>query len=305
MCKRDSRLLVIRPSVIGPSIREPFRFYEARCSAPITTVFTAFALCTSGSMVCSSRLPNPESQSIVDEIPVDIVVNRIIVHAAAGSSGCVHAVAGPRCQHALGVIWSQAMSIRRLPWTPSREWRNVDWKSEDVHPILRQFVIVGSNFLFEDDKTRELTQSLSGQDKATADALKKNFPLFLQSPDALPHAQDRLEAIRNQAQYVFKKQGLPQWLSHVLLSSASDETSLLKAENWKIWFSIAATVTTLFLGLWIQSRRTDIMAWCQRLSRDFSGLISGAIHASLHLLKGFTLACVPKPHHIEFRWPLL
>lgn len=39
-------------------------------------------------------LMDPWKNTTLDEVPVDVVVNRLVAHIAFGSDGCVHAVSG-------------------------------------------------------------------------------------------------------------------------------------------------------------------------------------------------------------------
>ena len=71
-------LLIIRPSILGPALKDPYPYYEIRGSAPATNFLAAVVASPSLQVTFSSRFEDPMQQATLDEIPVDIVVNRIL-----------------------------------------------------------------------------------------------------------------------------------------------------------------------------------------------------------------------------------
>jgi fatty acyl-CoA reductase len=208
------QLLIIRPSVIGPALREPYPYYEIRGSAPATSLLAAFVLCTSLSMTLASPFDDPATQSILDEVPVDVVVNRILVHTAIRTSGCVHAVAGKRGVRTFGDIWEKAMQMRALPWTPVLKWKNTDWHSTELHPIARTFKIIGgTSYVFEDTKTHEVWRSSMSIDD------RIRFPLFLETCKDIEDIEKRKSGVRRQIVWFFGRRGYPQYLVSMFLTT--------------------------------------------------------------------------------------
>lgn len=207
------QLLIIRPSIIGPALREPYPYYEIRGSAPATSLLAACVLCTSLSITWASPFDDPAAQSILDEVPVDVVVNRILVHTALRSRGCVHAVAGKRGARTFGDIWEKAMQMRALPWTPILRWKNTDWHSKELHPIARMFKIVGTSYVFDDSKTLEVwhsSMSIGDRDR---------FPLFLETCKDNEDIEKRQSGVRRQIMWFFGRRGYPQYLVSILLTT--------------------------------------------------------------------------------------
>ena len=221
--KGSSSLLILRPSIIGPAHRDPYPYYEIRSSAPATSVCAAFLASLSFNMRFASRFPDPYYQSTFDEVPVDIVVNRLLMHLSRRSTGCVHAVAGQRARISFASLWERAMSERRLPWIPRLVWKNVDWKDQGLHPIARAFVIVGTSFLFEDTKVDRLWKDMT-------EGEKKDFPLWSESPRGDQDKAMRVAAVRGVLQKWVAKHGMSDWVVDVLLKRPGDT-----GKWWLLW----------------------------------------------------------------------
>jgi fatty acyl-CoA reductase len=208
------QLLIIRPSIIGPALREPYPYYEIRGSAPATSLLAACVLCTSLSMTWASPFDDPAAQSIIDEVPVDVVVNRILVHTAVRTRGCIHAVAGRRGVRTFGDIWDKAMQMRALPWTPVLKWKSIDWHSAELHPIARMFKIAGgTSYVFEDTKSVDVWHS----SMSFVDQIR--FPLFLETCKDIEDLEKRKLGVRRQMVWFFGRRGYPKYLVSMLLTT--------------------------------------------------------------------------------------
>ena len=53
----------------------------------------------------STRLENPGTESTFDDVPVDVVVDRLLAHLVKTSSTIVHAVGGKRSRYTFEVHW--------------------------------------------------------------------------------------------------------------------------------------------------------------------------------------------------------
>ncbi|KXG54638.1 Male sterility, NAD-binding [Penicillium griseofulvum] len=151
------KLLILRPSVIGPAQNFPVPGYNVPLSSPTTMIAAVLALSPAGSPIIGTRAGHP-SQVSFDEVPVDVVVDRLIAHLAMGTNGCVHAVSGKRARHQATNWWKSVISIRLLPGKLDLNWEDLDWKSDEQHPLAQLYVIFGSSFGFHDDKTVSLSR---------------------------------------------------------------------------------------------------------------------------------------------------
>lgn len=200
---QSQKLLIVRPSIIGPALAEPFPYYGTLGSVPGTAFMSGLVLTTSLNMTFASPFDDPDTQSNIDEVPVDIVVNRIVTHTAAGSTGCVHAVAGKEGRRTFKAAWDIAMKLRALPWTPGLTWKTIDWGCEEVHAVPRIFKVFGTSYLFDQSKTDALWE------KGMTLEERLNFPLYLRSPRETEDLGERCTAVRDQITWLFGRKKIP------------------------------------------------------------------------------------------------
>ncbi|KAK2756136.1 putative secondary metabolism biosynthetic enzyme [Arachnomyces sp. PD_36] len=87
--ERSFPILIVRPSLLGPAIRDPHPGYGADGTIPVHSfIQTLVGSRDYGPFQLADTLPK---QRIVDEIPVDLVANTCLVHLALGTTGIVHA----------------------------------------------------------------------------------------------------------------------------------------------------------------------------------------------------------------------
>ncbi|KAB8254490.1 male sterility protein-domain-containing protein [Aspergillus pseudonomiae] len=161
------RLLIIRPSIIGPAQNFPFAGFNVPMSSPSTMLAAGFALSLGRTVTVATNIPDKASEIYYDEVPVDVVVDRLLAHLAMGTTGCVHAVSGKRAPLRLTDWWQSVARLRRLPWELRLNLRELDWKSHKQHALARLYVLMGSSFLFSDQKTIELSEHPSVQECET------------------------------------------------------------------------------------------------------------------------------------------
>lgn len=153
-----AKLLIVRPSIIGPAQHFPFPGYNAPLSCPSTMLAAVIGLSLNWKATIGTKAIHNSSQLSSDEVPVDVVVDRLLAHLAMGTDGCIHAVSGKRARHQFVEWWQSASKLRRLPWKCRLNLKDLDWKSPEQHPIARLYVILGSSFCFSEDKTIKLSQ---------------------------------------------------------------------------------------------------------------------------------------------------
>lgn len=162
----DKTVLIFRPSCIGPAESRPHPFYEIPGSSPGTTFFGALMAMPPTKFIISTNLSDPGAATL-DETPVDMVVNRLIVHVARGSSGCVHAVAGIEGGQNIEAIIQAASKFRRRWWgCPELVWSYDHWKSDKQSALAKIFVILGSSFAFDECKTERLWDMMSDYERS-------------------------------------------------------------------------------------------------------------------------------------------
>lgn len=155
----QDKLLILRPSIIGPAQNFPVPGYNVPLSSPSTLIAAVLALIPGGMALVATRAVGQSSQISIDEVPVDVVADRLLAHLAVGTNGCVHAVSGKRGRHQFINWWDSAVSLRRLPRNIDLYWKDLDWKSDEQHWLAQFYVILGSSFEFYEDKTVALSQN--------------------------------------------------------------------------------------------------------------------------------------------------
>ncbi|KAH8675176.1 male sterility protein-domain-containing protein [Ilyonectria robusta] len=157
----DKNVLIFRPSCIGPAESRPHAFYEIPGSSPGTTFFGALMALPPTKFTFSTTLTDPGAATL-DETPVDMLVNRLIVHVARGSNGCVHAVAGIKGEQNIEAIIQAASEFRRSWWgRPELVWTHDHWKSDKQSALAKLSVILGSSFAFDESKTERIWDTMS------------------------------------------------------------------------------------------------------------------------------------------------
>lgn len=160
-------LMIFRPSCISPAESKPYPYYEMMGSAPSTMFFASILMSSPLSDVNYSTYLDGSNPPTTDEIPVDIVVNRLICHVAFETSGCVHAVNGIDNYPSIQEVWETVTRFRRWWWgRPKLIWLEEDWHSDKISEAARLFVILGCSFRFEDDKTKSIYGRMSEEQRS-------------------------------------------------------------------------------------------------------------------------------------------
>jgi hypothetical protein len=158
------KILIIRPSIVGPAEDFPFHGFTTSNPTLSTACAAAYALHPGRKMLLATRCENPDQDATIDEVPVDVVVDRLLLHTSFGTSGCVHAVSGEKRRLHLEDWWNAFKNERRLPWKVKPVWTKEDWHSSNLHHMARDFKIIGTSFAFAEDKTDQVAETLGSKE---------------------------------------------------------------------------------------------------------------------------------------------
>jgi fatty acyl-CoA reductase len=168
---REDQLLLFRPSCFGPAQQEPFPHFEVAGSSPVTTAMCAIISSLPVKERCRSNLADP-SKSTIDEVPVDVVVNRLIAHIAFGTSGCVHAVAGASGRRSFPDMYNAIARRRRTWWWhPTIRWCEDSTDSGNICVLSRLYRTLGCSYLFREEKTERIWALMSPE-------MREEWPLW-------------------------------------------------------------------------------------------------------------------------------
>lgn len=153
---REQQLLILRPSCFAPAQQEPYPHFEVPGSTPVTTAMCAIIASKPTKARCSSNLADP-SKSTIDEVPVDIVVNRLVAHIVFGTYGCVHAVSGASGCRSFPDMYNAIARLRRpWWWHPTLSWCNDDADPSSLCRLSRFYKILGCSYEFRQEKTEKV-----------------------------------------------------------------------------------------------------------------------------------------------------
>ncbi|GIZ44429.1 hypothetical protein CKM354_000762700 [Cercospora kikuchii] len=171
----EHALMIFRPSIFGPAEREPFPQFEVAGSAPGSSML-AFILASPPARARFACHISDPANAKFDEIPIDIVVNRLLVHIAYGSSGCVHAVSGPLGSTPFAETFKAVVKFRPWWWgKPKVKWCKADKDAAKACFMSKVWMILGCSFSFSEKKTQDLWLSMD-------DATRANWPLWRSRP---------------------------------------------------------------------------------------------------------------------------
>ncbi|KAJ6003401.1 hypothetical protein N7451_005948 [Penicillium sp. IBT 35674x] len=82
-------ILLLRPTIFGQAIRDPYPLYGLENSTPMNKFFQLFMKDSGATQIWHSAKGYSTGANIIDEIPVDFVANACLLHAAARTTGIV------------------------------------------------------------------------------------------------------------------------------------------------------------------------------------------------------------------------
>jgi fatty acyl-CoA reductase len=167
----EAQLLLFRPSCFAPAQQEPLPDFEVAGSAPVTTAMCAIIASPPTKARCTSNLADP-SKSTIDEVPVDVVVNRLVAHIAFGTSGAVHAVAGASGRRSFPDMYNAIARLRRAWWWhPEIRWCDESADPGKICALSKLYKILGCSYLFREEKTERIWQLMSPE-------MRETWPLY-------------------------------------------------------------------------------------------------------------------------------
>ncbi|KAJ7887253.1 male sterility protein-domain-containing protein [Mycena olivaceomarginata] len=147
-------LLIVRPACIAPAISQPHPYYIRPGSCPMSTYIRQYLMAPDSGVVQVS--PKHQSGSnIVDEIPVDLVANLILLHTMRGRIGIVHACSQSYVPRSLSQLHGTILA-HISPHMPRDEFEYTSDCSMVEGDYARFWGIMGRDWHFSNGASEEL-----------------------------------------------------------------------------------------------------------------------------------------------------
>ncbi|KAJ6541373.1 NAD-binding domain 4 protein [Mycena capillaripes] len=174
-------LLIIRPTCIAPAISQPYPYYNRRGSCPMSTYIRQYMTAPDSGVIHVSP-ENPGGSNIVDEIPVDLVANLILLHIIQGSTGIFHAGAESYVPRTLAQLHNTICA--HIPrGVPPNAFRYVSDGGLEEGRYAEFWGILGKNWRFSNAGSRSLAQ------------VKGALSMVLEGHDAAAFMEKRVKLI--------------------------------------------------------------------------------------------------------------
>ncbi|KAJ5505239.1 Male sterility, NAD-binding [Penicillium expansum] len=152
-------ILLLRPTIFGPAFRHPYPLYGSEDSTPLTK-FTRLWFSDRGStQVWHATEGYQTGTNILDEIPVDLVANSCLLHAAARTTGIVQV--GSQLYHPITFDEVFRLGLENATPAAQREFPKIIFTEDRSTPqcFLAELIQVGTrNWLFDCGRSYWLKQ---------------------------------------------------------------------------------------------------------------------------------------------------
>ena len=82
-------MMLVRPTTVGPAVKEPFEFYGPEGSMPIDTMYSRMMWPIGGLDVWHAASGSTSGSNNWDEVPVDVIANLMLLHVMLNTRGVV------------------------------------------------------------------------------------------------------------------------------------------------------------------------------------------------------------------------
>ncbi|OQE43147.1 hypothetical protein PENCOP_c003G07231 [Penicillium coprophilum] len=152
-------ILLLRPTIFGPAFRNPYPLYGSEDSTPLTK-FTRLWFSDRGTtQVWHATEGYQTGTNILDEIPVDLVANACLLHAAARTTGIVQV--GSQLYHPITFDDVFRLGFENATPAMQREFPKIMFTQDRTMPqcFLAELIQVGTrNWLFDCGRSYWLKQ---------------------------------------------------------------------------------------------------------------------------------------------------
>ncbi|KAJ5779866.1 Male sterility NAD-binding [Penicillium paradoxum] len=152
-------ILLLRPTIFGPSFRHPYPLYGSEDSTPLTKFTKLWFSDRGATQVWHATEGYETGTNIIDEIPVDLVANACLLHAAARTTGIVQV--GSQLYHPITFDEVFRMGQENAAPAVQRDFPKIIFTQDRSTPqcFLAELIQVGTrNWLFDCGRSYWLKQ---------------------------------------------------------------------------------------------------------------------------------------------------
>ncbi|KAI3147790.1 hypothetical protein CBS147325_4068 [Penicillium roqueforti] len=152
-------ILLLRPTIFGPALRYPYSLYGPEDSTPLNKFTRLWFSDRGATQVWHATEGYKTGANILDEIPVDLVANACLLHAAARTTGIVQI--GSQLYHPITFDKIFRMGLENATPAAQREFPKIIFTEDRSTPqcFLAELIQVGTrNWLFDCGRSYWLKQ---------------------------------------------------------------------------------------------------------------------------------------------------
>ncbi|KAJ5503797.1 Male sterility NAD-binding [Penicillium fimorum] len=153
-------VLLLRPTIFGPAFRHPYPLYGSEDSTPLSKFTRLWFSDRGATQVWHATEGYQTGTNILDEIPVDLVANACLLHAAARTTGIVQV--GAQLYHPITFDDVFRLGFENATLAVKREFPKIIFTQDRTTPqcFLAELIQVGTrNWLFDCGRSYWLKQA--------------------------------------------------------------------------------------------------------------------------------------------------
>ncbi|KAJ7247528.1 male sterility protein-domain-containing protein [Mycena rebaudengoi] len=149
-------VLIIRPTIIGPAISEPYPYYGPDGACPMSTYTRAYMVAPDSGVFHVSP-QHPTGSNVLDEIPVDLVANLLLLHVMHGTTGIVQAGAESYVRRSLSQLHDTIRA--QMPSSvggPAAQFSYVSDAKTEMGRYAKLWAVLGRDWHFSNSASKAL-----------------------------------------------------------------------------------------------------------------------------------------------------
>lgn len=148
-------ILIVRPTIIGHAISQPYPHYGPQGACPLSTYVRGYLQSPDNGVFHVAPTTTPGS-NLLDEIPVDLVANLILLHLCHGTTGVIHAGSQSYVPRCLAQLHAEMCSHGPRNLAPKMRFEYVQDKRVKQGRCAEFWQVMGRDWLFSNAASEHL-----------------------------------------------------------------------------------------------------------------------------------------------------